>query len=143
MSTQKNFLKETLTKESRAYGFTIAFWGSGAVLINQTGLPNLFQALLYGLGAVTGFGLLTLYAYRSALKPANIEEKSELMILGMVHYIAALVPMAAAAYTAKIGQPANFFLTGISATVLYNLGMVVEQRLTEQGAAFEKKMIES
>lgn len=142
MPDRKNFLKETLTQESRAYGFTIAFWGSGALLINHAGTPSLTQALMYGLGAVTGFGLLTLYTYRAAFSSARTQERSKLMVLSMIHYLGALIPIAAASYTAKIADPLNFFVTGISTSVLYNLGMLVEEILSERGQALEEKLYE-
>lgn len=127
-----DFLRSALEKESRAYGFTIAFWGSGAMLISEHGLPSLVEALSYGGGAVLGFGLLTLIAYHRAFgKPSYDEDK--IMILGMVHYFSALVPIILAAYFAKINPPwASFGLTGIAASVGYNLGMLVEEALSEK-----------
>jgi len=128
----RDFLRSALEKESRAYGFTIAFWGSGAMLISEYGLPSLIEALSYGGGAVLGFGLLTLIAYHRALgKPSYDEDK--IMILGMVHYFASLVPIVLAAYFAKINPSwASFGLTGITTSVGYNLGMLVEEALSEK-----------
>lgn len=140
MASGKNFLKETLAQESRSYGFTIAFWGSGALLINHAGLPSLTQALLYGLGAVTGFGLLTLYVYQDAFRTATTGGESDLLTLSMIHYVGALVPIAVASYTAKIGDPVNFFMTGVSTSVLYNLGMLAEEMLSEHGRMLEEKL---
>lgn len=127
----RDFLRSTLEKESRAYGFTIAFWGSGAILIAEHGLPSLTEALSYGSGAVLGFGLLTLIAYHRALgEPSQNEDK--IMILGMIHYLSALLPMILAAYFAKIASPWSFALTGLSTSVSYNLGMLVEEFLSEK-----------
>jgi hypothetical protein len=130
-TVRRNFLKSTLAGESRAYGFTIAFWGSGTLLVKYNGLPELSQALLYGLGALTGFGLLTIYAYRSTLSEVN-EEESDIMALSMIHYLGALLPITATSYTGQITSPYNFFLTGLSVSVLYNLGMVAEELLSEK-----------
>lgn len=136
----RDFLRSTLARESRAYGFTIAFWGSGAMLIAENGLPSLLEALSYGGGAVIGFGLLTLIAYQRALGPVNYEE-SDVMILGMVHYIGALLPIVLAAYFAKMVSPWSFLLTGISASAGYNLGMLVEEALSEKAEKFERKLM--
>lgn len=138
----KNFLRSTLAKESRAYGFTIAFWGSGAILIAEQGLPSLMEALSYGGGAVIGFGLLTAFAYRRALGTPEYEE-SQIMILGMVHYIAALLPIVMAFYLSKLAPPWSFALTGISASVGYNLGMVVEEAVSEEAEQIEGKLLSS
>lgn len=135
----RNFLRSALVNESRAYGFTIAFWGSGALLVKYNSLPTLEQALLYGLGAITGFALLTLYAYRSTLREVNKQE-SDIMVLSMIHYLGALLPITATYYTGQIASPYNFFLTGVSVSVLYNLGMVVEEVLSERGRKIEQEL---
>lgn len=136
----RDFLRSTLEKESRAYGFTIAFWGSGAILIGEHGLPSLIEALSYGGGAVLGFGLLTLVAYRRALgKPEY--ENDKVMILGMVHYIAALLPVILAAYFSKLASPWSFLFTGASATIAYNLGMLVEEALSEKAKNLESSIL--
>ena len=135
-----DFLRSTLEKESRAYGFTIAFWGSGAMLIAEQGLPNLLEALSYGGGAVLGFGLLTLVAYRRALDQPQVEDE-RVMILGMVHYIAALLPIILAAYFAKMVSPWSFLLAGASASISYNLGMLVEEALSEKAKKLERKIL--
>lgn len=136
----KDFLRSTLEKESRAYGFTIAFWGSGAILIAENGLPSMIEALSYGGGAVLGFGLLTLIAYQRALGHPKYEN-SQIMVLGMVHYIAALVPIILAAYFSKLMSPWSFLLTGISASVAYNLGMLIEESLSERAEKLEIKLL--
>lgn len=128
----RDFLRSALEKESRAYGFTIAFWGSGAMLISEHGLPNMLEALSYGGGAVLGFGLLTALAYHRALGEPE-HENDKIMILGMVHYFAALVPIVVAAYFAKIDISwISFGATGLFASVGYNLGMLVEEALSEK-----------
>lgn len=136
---KRNFLRSTLASESRAYGFTIAFWGSGALLINYNGLPVLQEALMYGFGAITGFAVLTVYSYGNTLSQAKYEE-SDLMVLSMIHYIAALLPVIATSITGKISSPYNFFLTGVSVSILYNLGMIVEELVSEKGYRLERKL---
>lgn len=142
MNSRKKFLKNILTAESKSYGFTIAFWGSGILLANYSGLPGIKQALLYGIGAVIGFGILTLYIYRGPFVTATKEDEQQPLVLGMVHYIAALLPITAAYYTARLPNPANFFVTGLSVSLLYNLGTVVEESLSEKGEKLEKRLIE-
>lgn len=129
MRTQ--FLQSTLTEESRAYGFTIAFWGSGALLIKSNGLPVLLEALSYGFGAVLGFGLLVFLTYsRFTSNPEGGE--SQLMALSMVHYIASLLPIVATYYLAELHSPWSFLTAGLATSILYNLGMVVEELLAEK-----------
>jgi len=133
MTGKKNFLQSTLAKESRAYGFTIAFWGSGIMLINFNGIPSALEAVTFGFGAVFGFGLLTIYLYRNAFEEIKEKQDSKIAVLSMVHYIASLVPMIAA-YFIALYLPGlyAFFLTGAATSILYNLGMVVEENLSEK-----------
>lgn len=139
MVSRRNFLKNALAEESRAYGFTIAFWGSGALLVKHSGVPDVQQALLYGIGAITGFALLNLYVYRSAFTEPE-SEGEKLLVLSMIHYFGSLLPIAAAGYLAKLESPANFFLTGLSVSILYNLGMVIEEILSEKGEQLEERL---
>ena len=135
-----NFLKSTLAQESRAYGFTIAFWGSGAMLINEAGLPTLIEALSFGGGAVLGFAALTLLVYGSALKRASYEE-NEIVVLGMVHYLAALVPILLAAELSQLSSPYSFLTTGFAVSTSYNLGMMVEEAISEEAGKFEQNFL--
>ncbi|MFB6100178.1 MAG: hypothetical protein ABEK16_02790 [Candidatus Nanohalobium sp.] len=128
----KNYLQALLAGESRAYGFTIAFWGSGALLIKANGLPVIGEALLYGLGAVVGFGVLAAAAFGEASREVEYDNPSYL-VLGMVHYLAALVPMlvAHAITTASVPATADFFLSGFAVSTTYNLLAVLEEDVTE------------
>ncbi|MFB6158142.1 MAG: hypothetical protein ABEJ95_00600 [Candidatus Nanohalobium sp.] len=137
----QNFLRSALAKESRAYGFTIAFWGSGAMLISESGLPGLFEALSYGGGAVVGFGALTILAYRRTLSPVDFEE-SQVMILGMVHYFAALFPVILSYYLAGLPSPWSFLSAGFAASTVYNLGMLAEEALSEKARELEDVFVE-
>ena len=129
---QRKYLQSLLAGESRAYGFTIAFWGSGSMLIKANGLPNINLALLYGLGAVVGFGVLALAVFGKAGKKVDSEDSSYL-VLGMVHYLAALVPIYLAHLITSASIPAmgDFFLTGLAVSTTYNILAVLEEEITE------------
>lgn len=120
-----------LAGESRAYGFTIGFWGSGAVLINTFGTPGVFRALIYGLGAVTGFGILAMNSFGGATQEVEKKE-SEYLALATVHYLASLAPIAIAGVLAKFltAMPA-FFIGGLSVSMTYNLLAMLEEDISE------------
>ena len=132
MAGEKDYLQALLAGESRAYGFTIAFWGSGALLINGFGVPNFIEAMSYGLGAVTGFGLLALIAFRSTL--ATVENSdSTTVVLSMVHYLAALIPVIIASLIVENieNSVTAFFLAGGSVSLIYNMLSVLEEDIAE------------
>lgn len=126
----EQYLQSMLAGESRAYGFTIAFWGSGALLINQYGAPNLLQALSYGFGAVLGFGLLAFTTLRGQ-QTENSEEA--LMVLSTVHYLSALMPMIVThgAIQLNLNPELTFLIGGMSVSLLYNLLSVLEEDIAE------------
>lgn len=136
-----NLLRSVLLEESRAYGFTIAFWGSGALLINRFGIPHLGEVLSYAGGAVLGFGLLTIWVYRRPLSPAETEETRYLAI-SMVHYLAAIVPIVATSFLTQLDPGIAFFISGASVSVLYNILMVVEEWISEKIEAVERAFLE-
>lgn len=119
-----------LAGESRAYGFTIGFWGSGAVLVHNFGVPGVFNALMYGLGAVTGFGLLAI----SIFGPTNEVERadSHYLSLASIHYLASLAPILIAGLLAR-ALPATpaFFVGGLSVSLVYNLLSLFEEEISE------------
>jgi hypothetical protein len=137
---ERGYLRSILTGESRAYGFTIAFWGSGAMLINVHGVPELFEALLYGFGAVLGFGILAVIAFRSALAKPETSD-SNLLVLSSIHYIASLLPMVIAYLISKnFSSLYAFLITGFEVTLVYNCSMLLERLLSEEIYSLETKI---
>lgn len=123
-------LRSILAGESRAYGFTISFWGSGAVLISNFGVPGVLGALMYGLGAVTGFGILALYSFgaEKEVKKTN----SQYLALASVHYLASLAPILVAGLLARyLTSVPAFFVGGLSVSLLYNLLALLEEDISE------------
>jgi len=119
-----------LAGESRAYGFTIAFWGSGALLINEFGAPNIFMALSFGFGAVLGFGILTLSAFNSGRAESSDEA---ILLLSTIHYLSALIPMIVTHGLIQLetASEPTFLLAGLSVSMLYNLLALLEEDIAE------------
>lgn len=134
-----NFLRKILAQESRAYGFTLAFWGSGIILVNSFGLPDLEFVLLYTGGAILGFGAITLAAFRQPLKNVEYEE-TEFMVFSMVHFISALVPILLTSWLTRFNAETAYLVSGTSVSMNYNLLMLVEEHLAERIASIERKL---
>lgn len=130
MSKEKNYMRSMISGESRAYGFTIAFWGSGALLINEFGAPNLPLALSYGFGAVLGFGLLALALFG---RKTEASENQAPLVLSTIHYLSALAPMVFTHLVIQTDlQPSiKFALGGMGVSVLYNLLSIIEEDIAE------------
>ncbi|MDY6774215.1 MAG: hypothetical protein SVS85_03360 [Candidatus Nanohaloarchaea archaeon] len=134
-----DYLRSVLADESKAYGFTIAFWGSGTLLITQFGLPGIENVLLYALGAITGFGLISLLAFRSVLKHVKLM-RPNFLVASMVHYLAALTPILVTYSLLGLGESYAFFLSGASVSVVYNLLILAEELFFEEIRAIEEKL---
>lgn len=137
---RREFLRSVLAQESRAYGFTLAFWGSGALLIKAFGLPSLTEIMLYATGAIVGFGLLTVIAFKQAFSTVEYEEPNYL-VFSMIHFISALAPIIATYYLVNLDNFYAFFLAGVSVSMVYNLLMLVEDRVSRQAPEWERKLV--
>lgn len=127
----KDHLQSMLAGESRAYGFTIAFWGSGALLINEFGAPDIWLALSFGFGAVLGFGVLAISAFRGDRAQSSDEA---LLVLSTVHYLSSLLPMVITSILIRMDLPAEltFLLAGMSVSLMYNLLSILEETIAEK-----------
>ena len=120
-----------ISGESRAYGFTIAFWGSGALLINEFGAPDIFLALSFGFGAILGFGLLALSLFGT--KSQTQTEEKAVLVLATIHYLSALAPMIFTHLVIQTGLPIEFkfLFGGMGVSVLYNVLSIVEEDIAK------------
>jgi len=137
---RKEFLRSILAQESRAYGFTLSFWGSGALLIGKFGVPNLLEILLYVFGAVIGFGILAIIAFRQAFSTVEYEEP-QYLVLSMIHYIAALAPIIITNYLLTLDHYIAFVLSGVTVSTVYNLLMLAEERVSRKALKIEKRLL--
>ena len=135
-----SYLRSVMVGESKAYGFTIAFWGSGTLLVSLKGMPSLTEALMFGFGSVLGFGILAVFAFKGVRETAK-EEEVELLVLSTIHYIAALVPVVISyGIGLYIENSLAFLLAGMNISIFYNLLMAVEKAVAEQALEIEKKI---
>ncbi|MFB6147996.1 MAG: hypothetical protein ABEJ66_03860, partial [Candidatus Nanohaloarchaea archaeon] len=66
------------------------------------------------------------------------DPEPEYLVLSMVHYIAAVIPMTLTYLFTRLPAGHAFFLSGLALSVTYNLGMLVEEWLSEEARALEK-----
>lgn len=140
---KRSSLRSTLAQESRAYGFTIAFWGSGAILIGSLGLPTVTEAFLYGFGAVLGFGFLAIWAYSKAFGSVEEEKSEDLLVLSMVHFLAPVIPVFVTVLVTRLPENWAFFSAGAVVSIGYNLGMIVEEYLYEEAEKLEDFLLDT
>lgn len=136
----RQLLRSILVTESRAYGFTIAFWGSGALLINAFGVPTPMQVFLYASGAIAGFAAISLIAFSSFLRTAD-EDEANYLVLSMIHYLASLGPLVITYFLLDTDAWIAFFLAGASVSLVYNLLQLLEEFVSEELKELEEEMM--
>ncbi|WP_096389714.1 hypothetical protein [Halopenitus persicus] len=137
----REFLRRVLVEEAFAYGFTIAFWGSGVLLIDAFGVFGIRGVLAYAAGSVTGFGLLLVGTFDGVLESVDVGGEPSYHVLAGIHYVAALVPIVTThvLIRAELGETLTVFLVGISVPVWYNLFVTAEEVLSEGLRRIERK----
>lgn len=129
-------LQTNLTGESKAYGYTLSVWGSGAVLTHFFGLPTLIEVFLFVAGAVTGYGILALAVYRNMLTPVQTPVPEQVIVASMIHILAAAGTVGIAMVLSWMLPFAwAFLLVGVNASFMYNVLLLVEVFLSEELAA--------
>ncbi len=124
-------LHSNITRESIAYGYTLAVWGSGAMLISgfQFGPVDVFMFIL---GGTLGFGALALIAYGGLLGRVAEVERQKFIPGSMIHILASmgtlllnLVFMESAQQL--LSKTQIFLSVGFLTTLMYNMLLLVEQ----------------
>jgi len=129
----REFVRGLLVEESFAYGFTIAFWGSGILIVNEYGLPHTPGVLAYAVGAVTGFGVLAVVTFGGAFRQVTPDRTPQYVLLAGIHYLASLVPIVFTHFVliAPPGKFASLFLAGTGVSVVYNVSAALEETVSE------------
>jgi hypothetical protein len=129
-------LAENLTSESKAYGYTLTVWGTGAILINQYSTPDIVEFFLYIGGGLLGFGVLGLLAFRELFAREQPEGNDQLIVASTVHILGTGGALVVGYLLARLislypslPEAAGFLLLGFQATVVYNLLLLVESSL--------------
>jgi len=132
MQDYSTYLQSMLVDESKAYGFTIGFWGSGMVLVMMEALNTFDNIFSFGLGAVIGFGVLSLIAFKSVLETAPVKQ-NEFLVLSTVHYFAALIPIAFTyGILTYVDGNLGLFLAGANVSITYNIFVLVQEIIAEE-----------
>jgi len=126
-------MRTLLVEESFAYGFTIAFWGSGMVLVNEYGFLDVVGVLGYVTGTVTGFGLLALLTFGGAVNAVEFGSSPRYFVLSGIHYIAGAVPIVSTYLLVESvpNETVAVFLSGVCVAVLYNASAALEEVVSE------------
>ena len=138
MSQPTGALTTVLRGSAVPYGYTLTIWAAHGVLTNEHGNPDVFDVLLFILGAVTAFALLGTIAERLSSQPLK-PGRGDLIRAGAVHAVAIGVAFAAATVIALIPGAIAWALGSFAATALYlsiaSIEIVFAHRIDEERGA--------
>ena len=143
MELRKN-LRKNITGESLAYGYTLAVWGSGALLLNSFSAQP-FDILTFVFGGVAGFCTLALIAFRSLVKEVEYDVSKNFIVSSTIHILASFGTVLTSYILITKGNPAFskeviFLIVGFNSTFLYNIMLLIEEYLSEDLYRLEKSL---
>lgn len=113
------------------YGYTLTTWTTGAVLTNAGGIPNALDALLFMVGAVSGFAVVGTLAFGGVTKH-YVTGSREAALWGAFHFPSVgLAIVAAWLVTGVIQNQLVWPLGAFASTIIYLLVLGVETALTD------------
>ena len=124
-------LARNLVSESKAYGYTLAIWGGGAILASHYGTVSVVRVALYVGGALCAMAVLALVAFGGLFTEQQRPEGQRRLAASMVHVVATGGSLLVSYLTVVVGRrvlPPSvvFALVGFFTTVLYNGLLVFE-----------------
>jgi hypothetical protein len=89
-------LRTTLGSSAAPYGYTLATWTSGAVLIHDRRFPNALAALSFMLGAVLGFAAVGVLAFGGLTRHFDSDYGEAPLVWGSFHFLSVALAIGAA-----------------------------------------------
>lgn len=113
-------LRSAVAASAAPYGYTLTIWTTGAVTTHSRGLPTAWEALLFLLGAVLGFGLIGAFAYGRPTEIFASREHGAVRLWGAFHLLSVGLAIAVSALVVDIVQGGIVWLpVGFAATATY------------------------
>lgn len=114
-------LSTLLVASAAPYGYTLAVWGSGAVLLHSHGVPDVGEVFLFVAGAIAGFNLLGLLVEDAIDTTMPIDRRGDRLLAGVLDWIAVGAVIGAVSLLAEIHGWVPWLVAPLVATVLYLL----------------------
>lgn len=89
-------LRAAVGSSAGPYGYTLATWTTGAVLMNARGVPDTVAALTFMAGAVLGFAFVSVLAFGGLTKHVD-REQGQALLWGSFHFFSVGLAIGAAA----------------------------------------------
>jgi hypothetical protein len=119
-------LAATLAAAAIPYGYTIAVWSSGAVLMHTHGTPTVAEVFAFIGGGLTGYAVVWLFARGDTSAAASLGDAADRGSAGVMNWLATGAAVGAAALLAEIHGWEAWPLGAAAATGIYLVGASVQ-----------------
>lgn len=117
----RSSLATVVPASAAPYGYTLAIWSCGAVLLRSHGAPSLADTAMFVAGAIAGFNLLGLVAIGTIGHARPIERRQDRVLAGGLDWVALGAVVTAVSAISDIHGFMPWLLGPFVATVLYLL----------------------
>lgn len=125
-------LRKAVGTSAGPYGYTLTIWTSGAVATHARGVPTAWQALLFLLGAVIGFGLTAAIAYGRPTEIFASRQHGFVRLWGAFHLLSVGLAIAAVAVIVElVDSSVVWLLVGLVATTTYLMAIAGQFTLAD------------
>ncbi len=87
----------TVGSSAGPYGYTLATWSAGAVLMSTHGIPGMLAILTFLAGAISGFGFIGILAFGGVEKHFDEDHGDAPIVWGSFHLLSVGLAMGVAA----------------------------------------------
>lgn len=112
-------MRTVVTASAAPYGYTLAIWSSGAVLLASRGKPTVSEVFLFIAGALSAFGILGTFIMRQQAQHTTSYRGRERVIAGVFDWISVGGAVGACALIAEIPSWVVWPAAAFVATAIY------------------------
>lgn len=132
MKGYRAHLQSAVAASAAPYGYTLTIWTSGAVTTHERGIPTAWQAILFLLGAVLGFGLAAAIAYGRPTEIFASRQHGFVRLWGAFHLLSVGLAIAVVAVVVElVDSSIVWLLVGLIATTTYLLTIAAQFTLAD------------
>jgi hypothetical protein len=135
----RSSLATIIPASAAPYGYTLAIWSSGAVLLRSHGVPSFGEVFVFVAGAIAGFNLLGALAISVIGHAQPVECRKARVLAGLLDWVALGVVVGAVYTISAIHGWVAWLLGPFAATILYlviaslQLAVLAGHRTRNQG----------
>jgi hypothetical protein len=132
VSGYRAHLQSAVAASAAPYGYTLTIWTAGAVTTHADGIPTAWEALLFLLGAVIGFGVTAAVAYGRPTEIFASRQHGFVRLWGAFHLLSVGLSIAGVALIVEvIDDPLVWLFSGLIATTIYLMTIAAQFTLAD------------